>query len=75
MPAKDAMQALSQELDSVSYDWLVGAHPGLVDAIEAAVAQGIGPDAIKHAVLKQTGRIELALRCQQAARHAARMSE
>lgn len=72
---KEAMLDLSKELDAISYDWLVAQHPGLVDAIERAVAQGVGAIDIKHAVLRQTGRLELALRCEQAARYAARQRE
>lgn len=70
--AKDAMLDLSKELDAISYDWMVGQHPELLDAIERAVTQGIGDVEIKRAVYRQTGRIELALRCQQAARHVVR---
>jgi len=72
MVVKDAMQELSRELDAISFDWMTGQHPELLEAIEKAVAQGIGDVEIKRAVLRQTGRYELALRCQQAARHAGR---
>ena len=70
--AKDAMAELGKELDAISYDWMVGQHPELLDAIEKAVAQGIGDVEIKRAVYRQTGRLELALRCQQCARHVGR---
>lgn len=68
----DVMTVLSQELDAISYDWMVGQHPELLDAIEKAVAKGVNDVEIKRAVYRQTGRIELALRCQQCARHVAR---
>lgn len=68
----DVMVELSKELDAISYDWMVGQHPELLDAIEKAVAKGVSDVDIKRAVYRQTGRIELALRCQQVARHVGR---
>jgi hypothetical protein len=68
----DAMNILNHELDAISYDWLVTQHSGLASAIENAVAEGNNPIQIKRAVLRQTGRSELALRCEQAARHLGR---
>lgn len=63
------MQTLSRMLDKESYEWLTGFHPEIIEAIETEVNAGHRPEEIKLFVLKQTGRLELALRCEQAARH------
>lgn len=66
------MGSLGEALDAASYDWLVEQYPDIAEAIESALARGATPRQIKHYVLGQTGRLELALRCEQAARHAGR---
>lgn len=65
------MDSLGRALDKVSYEWLTEAYPELVEAIEAEVAQGATPTQVKRFVLGHTQRVELALRCEQAARHIA----
>jgi hypothetical protein len=60
---------LNRALDEISYEWLMAQHPGLVAAIEAELGRGITPIRIKQRVLLHTQRLELALRCEQAARH------
>lgn len=62
------MTALQAALDAASYEWLVSNLPDVAQAIEAEVAAGATPGEIKTAVLRHTGRLELALRCEQAAR-------
>ena len=62
------MKTLERALDSASYEWLVSNLPDVAQAIEAEVAAGATAGQIKTAVLRHTGRVELALRCEQAAR-------
>lgn len=62
---------VTEALDEISYDWLYDTHPVLAEAIDIAVRQGITPREIRAHVMTQTQRIELALRCEQAARHIA----
>jgi hypothetical protein len=64
-----AVDELSKALDGISYEWLMAQHPGLVAAIEAELGRGVTPARIKQRVLLHTQRLELALRCEQAARH------
>ena len=66
------MDALNRALDELSYEWMLEHFPAVADAIEAELAQGATPTAIKRAVMSRTGRLEFALRCEQAARHAVR---
>jgi len=65
------MNSLGKALDKVSYEWLTEAYPELVEAIEAEMNQGATPTQVKRFVLGHTQRVELALRCEQAARHVA----
>ena len=66
------MEALNRVLDEISFDWLLEHFPSVAEAIEAEVAKGSTPTAIKRAVMSRTGRLEFSLRCEQAARHAVR---
>lgn len=61
--------AIDAPLDALSYDWLLANAPELLRAVEVDVAQGVHPHAIRQRVIERTGRVELALRCEQAARH------
>lgn len=63
------MVTLQQALDAESYEWLAGNHPVILSALEREVAGGRTPDQVKLFVLRQTGRYEIALRCEQVARH------
>jgi len=63
------MPTLQQALDAESYEWLAGTHPVILGALEREVAGGRTPDQIRLFVLRQTGRFEIALRCEQVARH------
>jgi hypothetical protein len=63
------MPTLQQALDAESYEWLAGYAPVILGALEREVAGGRTPEQIKLFVLRQTGRFEIALRCEQAARH------
>jgi len=62
------MEALERALDQESLNWLLTQHPQIAEAIEGAVRSGATPQDIKRAVIRHTQRVELALRCEQAAR-------
>lgn len=63
------MELLTKALDKESYEWLIGHLPDIAEAIEIEVTAGHKPGEIKLFVLSRTGRLELALRCEQAARY------
>jgi len=65
---------ITQALDADSYQWLADNHPDLSEAIEVEVGHGAAPEAIRRHVVDVTDRVELARRCQQAARHVAAQS-
>lgn len=69
------MTRLGAVLDQESYEWLAANHPGILEAIEAEVAAGSTSDQIRLFVVRQTGRIEIAQRCEMAARHIGRTTE
>lgn len=69
MAQKLVMPRLGAELDKESYLWLASNHPNILDAIEAEVSAGRTPQDIRLFVIRQTGRPEIALRCEQAARY------
>lgn len=64
--------ALTEALDRESFEWLESQAPDILAGIEAAVGRGANPAEVKRHVLAQTSRLELAKRCEQAARHIAR---
>jgi len=68
MPKPKDLAAIGAALDEISFDWLSDYHPVLAEAIEAAVGRGVDAQQIRRYVMAQTQRIELALRCEQAAR-------
>ena len=63
------MQKVGEALDEISWEWLEEMYPGLADAIEEEMQKGASPGEIKRFVMARTYRYELALRCEQAARH------
>lgn len=66
---KTELIAIDQALDAISWDWLSTTHPLLAEAVQTDTRRGAEPDQILRFVMKKTERLELALRCQQAARH------
>jgi len=60
---------IGSALDAISWDWLNDNHPQLAEAVEIEVARGATPEAIRRYVAQRTQRIELAMRCEQAANH------
>ena len=69
------MEQIGNALDEISWEWLDEQYPGLAEAIEGEMRRGASPAEIKRFVVGRTYRVELALRCEQAARHVARGSE
>jgi len=63
------MPGLQQALDSESYEWLAANSPVILQAVEREVAGGRTPEQIRLFVLLHTGRMEIAMRCEQVARH------
>lgn len=63
------LSVIGSALDEISWQWLNDNHPRLAEAIEVEVARGATPDNIRRYVVQRTQRIELALRCEQAALH------
>ncbi len=68
-PKAVTMPTLQQALDAESYEYMAGNYPVVLSAIEREVAGGRTPEQVKLFVLRQTCRPEIALRCEQAARH------
>jgi hypothetical protein len=60
---------LQQAIDAESYEWLTGNQPIILSAIEREIACGRTPAQIRLFVLRKTGRFEIAMRCEQVARH------
>lgn len=71
MSQKLTMPRLGAELDKESYLWLAANHPNILEAIEAEVGTGRTPQDVRLFVTRQTGRLEIAMRCEQAARYVA----
>jgi len=63
------LTAIGSALNAISWEWLNDNHPELAMAIEVEVDRGATPYAIRRYVVQRTQRIELALRCEQAASH------
>lgn len=64
-----SMQPIGAVLDSMSWDWLQDNTPELAAAIREVVEGGARASDVRSYVMRQTERRELALRCEQAARH------
>lgn len=62
---------IGQALDEISAQWLSDNHPRLAEAVLVEVEMGATPELVRRYVMRQTQRVELALRCEQAARWAA----
>ncbi len=63
------LDRLGQEFDEESYHFLEEHRPGILAAIEQAVVEGDSPYAIWRFSIRNTGRTDIAKRCQAAARH------
>lgn len=74
MGLSQSFKPLTEALDKNSYEWLAGHDPDILSGIEAAIDSGVKPVDIKRHVLMQTNRLELAMRCEQAARYTVRLA-
>lgn len=63
------MDRLGKALDRESYEWLASHAPDILEAVEAEVNANRTPDEIRIFVIRRTGRGEIALRVEQAARY------
>lgn len=68
-------EAVEQALDELGLQWLNDTHPQLAEAIALAMGSGATPGAVRRLVMERTGRVELAARCEQAARAVARTGD
>lgn len=68
----DSLIELSKALDQDSYTWLETHSPEILYGIEQGIRDGAEPSDVFRWVMTWTDRRELALRCQQAARHVQR---
>ena len=66
------LEPVGDALDAESYLWLNDNRPDLAGAIDLAVDRGVEPIEVRRFVMRQTSRLEIALRCEQYARHALR---
>lgn len=65
---RDDFSTIGEALDEISWYWISDNYPQLAEAIQTEVKRGARPEAIRRFVMKRTERLELALRCEQAAR-------
>lgn len=65
------LTTLGEALDEIDWQWLSDTHPRLAEALETEIELGADPDQVRRFVMQRTQRKELALRCEQAARHLA----
>jgi hypothetical protein len=64
----DQMEALERALEAESLEWMLAQHPEIVDAIQAALSNGVRPEDIRWRVMRHTLRPEIAKRCELVAR-------
>lgn len=67
----DPFDELDAAVDADSWDWLSENHPRLATGVITALKCNQSPADIKRRMIVRTQRHELALRCEQAARHLA----
>ena len=65
------LSVIGKALDEISWLWLADNFPGLADAIQDAVQDGVDSDQVRRYVMARVHRPEIALRCEQAARYLA----
>ena len=69
------LQQLEDALDLQSYEWLLAQEPDIAAAVEVGIARGATPEQIRRFAVRKTGRLELALRLEQAARYLLKLRE
>lgn len=62
------LSLIGKALDEISWEWVSDNYPLLAEAIKTETGRGASPDQVRRYVMQQTQRLELALRCEQAAR-------
>lgn len=62
------LEILGDALDAVSLQWLNDNYPELAEALAREMDLGATPVQVRRYVMGRTQRLELALRCEQAAR-------
>ena len=60
------LTAIGSALDEISWYWLSDNFPRLAEAVEVETTKGADPVQVRRYVMRQTQRMELALRCEQA---------
>lgn len=65
----DPYAELSTALDAESWDWLSENAPDIARGVALAVTRKQQPSDVRRFVAGRTGRFELAMRCEQAARY------
>ena len=70
-----SMRAIGAVLDEMSWNWLQDNEPELAGAVREVVEAGAKAEDIRSYVMRMTERRELALRCEQAARHLNTLAE
>ena len=65
----DRLTSIGKALDEISWEWLSDNYPVLATAVEEAVKLNVTPDEVRRYVMWHVDRYEIALRCEQAARH------
>lgn len=68
MRAANWEEEIGAALDGMSLSWLNDTYPGLATALEKAMDAGARPEEVRRLVMARTQRMELAMRCEQAAR-------
>lgn len=63
------LEPIGEALDEMSWEWLGDNAPALASAVREAVGRGGQAEDVRSYVMLQTERRELALRCEQGARH------
>ena len=69
MPKLKDLPAIGEPIDEESWEWLRDSLPALAEGVRTEVGKGATPEQVRVYVLDRTERRELALRCEQAARH------
>lgn len=63
------LPAIGAAINEESWEWLRDQIPQLAEGVSTEVGRGATPEQVRVYVLDRTERRELALRCEQAARH------
>lgn len=70
-----SMQPLGEVLCEMSWNWIQDNEPELAQALREVVESGARAEDVRSYVMRITERRELALRCEQAAKHLIAVAE